>query len=238
VLGVGKDAAGTTYLADEVPEKSVDRVFVSQGDTLFRKRVNGSGSSGGGADADYTFSFEEGFDAATARALLIQRRGGATTAMALGPANSKGFIGDPGATTENLTVIDQASISSMTLRNLPGTVSIQYVADVDNGQVIVVTQPTDDATYKDFRVFYGTESAMVERTVIDVTRTKGSDTDIRFKVDGAEYIAHFTFNIVPTDGGVSAHPGPATLDTGTATLTATERRPIPTTLPGFSFTCL
>lgn len=237
VLGVGKDAAGTIYMADEVPARSIDRVFVSEGSSLFRKRVIGSGSSGGGADADYTFTFEEGFDAATARAVLIQRRSGAVTAMALGPGG-KGFIGDPGATTENLTVVGESAISGLTLRNLPGGVTIDHVGDVANGNVIVVTEPTDDATDADVRLYYGTETAMIERKVTQVVRTRSGGMDVAFTVDARQYTVHFTFEFVVTDAGGAGHVGPGTLDTGSGSVAVTERTPVPKTLAGFSFTCL
>lgn len=236
VLGVGKDANGTTYLADQVPAKSIDRVFVSDGAELVRKRVTGSGSSGGGADADYTFSYEEG---ATTRALLVQRRGGAVTGMALGPGG-KGFIGDPGATTETLTVQDSTTVSDFTLRNLPGDVTIEYVADVTDGTVLVVTRPSDDWEYTDFRLFYGnTESDMSERQVVNVVRSRSGGTDIQFKMNEATYTVRFTWILEPADaGGTSSHPGQATLETGSESIAANQRFPTPTTLTGFSFSCL
>jgi hypothetical protein len=239
VLGVGKASQGTVYLADEVPGKSIDRVFVSSGTTLFRKRVTGSGSSGGGADVDYTFSFDLG-DGSPNRALLIQRRGGAVTAMGLG-SGGKAFIGTPGATDETLTVLGDSVPSGFTLRNLPGDVTIEYVADVDDGKggVIVVTRPTDDWDYTDFRVFFGPEGKMVERSVVNVTRSRGSDTDIHFTMGAATYDVVFTFVTEITDAGLSGHPGPGTLVTGGGSPVAvTQRYPGPTSLPGFSFTCL
>jgi hypothetical protein len=238
VLGVGKSAAGTLYLADEVASTSTDRVFVSSGGSLFRKRVIGSGSSGGGADADYTLSFEEGLDAATARALVIQRRGGKVTAMGLGPGG-KAFIGMPGATDEPLTVLDVSAISSMKLRNLPGEVAVEYVADVENGSVLVVTRPMDDWTYTDFRLFYGKAGQMAERAVTQVTRSRSGSTDIQFLVDGAPFVAHFAYEFGVSDGGAFGHPGPGTLDTGAGkTLAFEQRTPTPARPTGFSFVCI
>jgi hypothetical protein len=239
VLGVGKDAQGTVYLADEVPEKFIDRVFVSSGKTLFRKRVSGSGSSGGGADADYTFLFDAG-DGSKGRALLIQRRGGAVTAMGLGPGG-KDFIGTPGATDETLMVLGDSVPSGFTLRNLPGEVTLEYVADVDdgNGHVIVVTRPTDDSDYTDFRVFFGPEAQMVEGRVVNVSRTRGGNTYIQFAMGAAMYDVTFIWDMQVTDAGLSGQPGPGTLATGGGSPVAvTQRYPGPTSLPGFSFTCL
>jgi hypothetical protein len=236
LLGAGKDAGGTVYMADHVESKSLDRVFVSMGDTLWRKRVNGSGQSGGGADVDYNFSFDDGAQRTT---LMIQRRGGNVTAMALG-GDPKGFIGDSGAPGA-LTLVDAAAVAALKLRNLPGEVTIEYVADVENGNVILVTHPRDDYDYTDFRLFYGPQAALVEYPVIDVVRSRGSDTTIHFSIGATQLAAHFTFMLgEPTDGGsIAGQPGPASLDTGDGkTLAATQRTPTPAALPGSAFTCL
>jgi len=233
-LGVGKDSAGTIYMADEVTAPYTDRVFVSSGNSLWRKRVSGSGQSGGTADRDYTFSYVDGTNNP---ALIIQIRGGVTTAMAVGPGDSRSFIGPADAGQQTLTVLDKSAISGMTLRNLPGDVFIEYVADVSNGNIIIVTRPQDDWTDKSFRVFYGTAQAMLERPLISFSR--GNDTYITFQVDSAQYLAHFVLTMAPADAGVNVQHPPGTLEPGDgSTWTITERLPTPTTLPEFSFTCL
>src|SRR5262249_29161538 len=104
LLGAGKDATGTVFAPAHEDDKNTDRVFVSAGDTLYRKHLLGSGSSGGGADVDYNFNFD---DAAGQRFLLIQRRGGNVTAVALG-STGKQFISDSGDGSQPLTVIGSA----------------------------------------------------------------------------------------------------------------------------------
>jgi len=236
LLGAGRDPAGIVYAADHVEDKSLDRVFVSMGDTLWRKRVLGSGQMNGGADVDYNFTFDDG---GAERSLLIQHRGGIVTAVSLG-AGGKDFIGDSG--TPTLTVVDTSVVAAMKLRNLPGEVTIEYVSDVENGSAIVVTHPRDDYGYTDFRLFYGPPSALVEYPVLDVARAAsiGGATTIRFSVGTAQYSVRFSFVLVmPEDGGFSTTPGPVTLDTGDGKmLTGTLRSPTPTTLPGLAFTCL
>jgi hypothetical protein len=214
-----------------------NRVFVSQGTTLLRKLVTGSGSSGGGAEADYTFSFEDG---AKSGALLIQVRGGRTTAMGLGPGHGKGFIGDPGAVTTMLTVEASSAVSAFTVQNLPGEVAIEYVADVEDGQVVVVTHPKYDYTYTDFRLFLGQPDDLREGRVEDVSRTRSSDTLIQFSIAGVgQARAQFTYVLQPaTDGGIISHPGPGTLSGFGPDKAMTQRFPTPTTLEGMSFTCL
>jgi hypothetical protein len=244
VLGVGRDPQGTTYMADDVSGNY--RVFVSEGNDLVRRRAVGSGSSGGGADADYTITFEDG---ASSRTLMIQKRSGAVTAMAVGPRDDKKFIPDGGPTSGALTVLDNGSISAFPLVNLPGDVTIEYVALVVDGDLgdaglanddyIVVTRPTDDWQYTDFRVFYGLRSQMLEREVTSVVRSRGGGTDIRFKVDGVEFFVTFTWVLEPAaDGGTNSHPGPAIIETDKGSLPVEQRYPTPTTLPEFTFSCL
>lgn len=236
VLGVGKDAQGTTYMVDSEPQTGY-RVFVSDGTTLFRKKIAGSSSSGGGPDNDYSFTFEDG---TTTQALLFQIRGGAVTGMALGPGDVRGFIGDPGATTEMLTLDSESVVSAFTLRNLPGDVAIEYVADVTDGTALVVTRPAVDWEYTDFRVFYGTDGpSLSERQVLNVLRAKdGGSTEIQFIVDGATYTARFPWVLEPGDGGISGHPGQGTLDKNGVPVAMSQRYPTPTTLSGFTFSCL
>jgi hypothetical protein len=234
ILGVGQDAQGTIYLADEVPSTYTNRVFVSSGNTLYRKHILGSGESGGLTDMDYTFSYEDG---ANSQALIIQVRGGNVTAMALGPSSSRAFIGgDP--SQQPLTVLDPSAISGMALQDLPGV--IEYLADVADGNVIVVTRPMDASNYADFRVFYGSQDGMVERHVENVSRgmSVGGPTYITFDVGPAQYSVVFTLTM-DLDSGLVTGPGPGTLTTGNgATLAVTQRTPAPTSLPGFAFTCL
>ncbi len=233
ILGVGRDADGVTYLADEVTSPmQLDRVFVSQGKSLFRKRVTGSGSSG---TSDYTFSFEDGDGM---RALIIHRENGKATEMALGPGG-KGFIGSPGTTP--LTVVDDGVVSGFTLRNLPGEVTIEYVADVDDGTVMVVTHPKDDWTYDDFRMFYGAPPKLAERHVTNTSRSRSGGTTMTFEVGSATYTASFIFALPAPlpDGGVEiGHPDPGTLEGQGKTHAFTQRWPTPTSLPDFSFACL
>jgi hypothetical protein len=69
---------------------------------------------------------------------------------------------------------------------------------------------------------------------------RGNSTDVLFIVDGTQYDVHFQLDLFATDAGAAGtHHGPDTLDTGNgAPIGVTERLPIPTTLPGFSWTCL
>ena len=230
LLGVGQDAQGTLYVADQPPSPAQTRVFIATGSgPLVRQQVIGSGSNGSG---QYTLSYvAPGASYDTAQALLLDVSGGTATQMALGPANSKSFLGGPGETP--LTVVDAGTVAGRPIANLPGVV--QYVADVSDGSAIVVTAPGEVDSTSDFHLFYGTPPALAERTIVSFSQPLSGYPTIAFQVGSATYTMAIggTFEL---DGG--GGPGPGTLDTGSATLDFTLRTPTPSTLVGFSFTCL
>ena len=221
ILGVGKDGQGTLYVADEPPGLSEARVFVSSGNDLVRQQVIGSGQSGGGkgASAEYTLSFEApASDGAAAEALLLDVQGGTASQMALGPPDSKAFLGDAGAGITPLTVVDVSAVAGMTIVNLPGVVA--YVGDVSDGTAIVVTSPT-------------------ERSIVTFSQALSGYPTITFLVGSTQYtMAISGTGAFDPDAGLLGGPGPGTLDTGSTTLPFTLRMPTPTTLGGFSFSCL
>jgi hypothetical protein len=236
IIGVGEDTNGTLYVADETPDGGgQDRVFVSNGMTLDRQHVAGSGQSGSPPNAEYTFSFEPpSADAGDLRALLIQVQGGMVTGMALGPGNSRSFLGAADAGQVPLTVLDAGAVAGFMIQNLPNVV--QYVIDVSNGSVVVVTAPMDASGYSGFRLFYGTPSNMIERPITAYNQSLSGPADIAFTVGSATYTLQTMWTFGP-DAGPLGMPSGATLDTGTGTISATIRMPTPTTLSGFSFTC-
>lgn len=236
VLGVGQDAQGTLYVADYPPDVSEARVFVSAGGKLVRQHVAGSGQMGGGkpgSAAEYTLTFAPaGADAGAARALLLATQGGTATQMALGPADSKSFIGGPGEAP--LEVVSDGTVAKMPIVNLPNVVT--DVADVSDGTVIVVTLPFDWSSSADFHLFYGRPNAMQERTIVSFDQdASGGNATFKFTVGSGTYTMSIT-GTEDVEAGLS--PSTGTLDTGMGQLSFTLRMPTPATLSGFSFTCL
>jgi hypothetical protein len=240
ILGVGKDANSVFYVGDVAPSGQ-DRVFVSHGTTLERKYVAGSGGTGSG-NAEYTFSFGDSpSDVAGLQALLIQTSGGKATAMALGPGNSRAFLG-AGSGQVPLTVVSPSEVASLAVQNLPNVV--QHVADVSDGTTIVVVTPMEPYGTADFRLFYGKANTMIEYPIVSVNSDDYGEY-ISFHIGKTTYNVFFNdpFEI---DGGNGPQPGslytgtsagdPA-FETPTGALTVIERSPTPTTLTGFSFTC-
>jgi hypothetical protein len=245
ILGVGQDNQSVLYVADEAPDGGgQDRVFVSSGSTLDRQDVAGSGQRGGPPNADYTFSFRPPFaDAGDLRALLIQTGGGIVTGMALGPGNSRSFLGAPDAGQVPLTVLNDSTVAGFDIQNLPN-VAI-HVADVSNGDVIVVTMPMDAWGTSGFRLFYGTASEMVEYPIVSYN---GDDYGqyISFLLSGTTYSVFFNDRF-GVDGAVGPGPGSLYADGGgvdpafeaiPGALVVTERVPTPTSLSGLLFNCL
>jgi len=132
---------------------------------------------------------------------------------------------------EELTVLPSAAIAAMPLRNLPGSVYVEYVATLPEGQLMLVTRPADDWSCADFRLFMGPPSAVAERPVDSVTRLKdGGTTTILFQLDGAQASAYFPF--VRADAGLV--PASATLTVAGVTTSLTRQTAPPT---GASYMC-
>jgi hypothetical protein len=89
-------------------------------------------------------------------------------------AFSSGWRGQPalpqGREGEELTVLAAGAIAGMPLRNLPGDVVVEYTVALSDGDVMLVTCPRDDWSYKDFRLFLGSMGAVAERRVSNVIR--------------------------------------------------------------------
>ena len=158
-----------------------------------------------------TWSFEDG---ATTRRLVAHKQGDRVTDIALASPDQKTFFAQLDATAEILMPIDPSTLTSFKVSNLPAEITLEYVADVQDGSRIVVTRPRDDWSYDDFRVFYGRGDQLIERVVTQVGR--GSFTIIEFVVDGANFKATFTSILAPS---ITSN-----LDTGTGDVLHHQRR--------------
>ncbi len=238
VLGVGKDEAGTLYVADlggVATEPSIVRVFVASNGSLVRQHVVGSGSS----NAQDIETFENPDGSTSPRDLAIQIAGGNATSMTLGPEGSaKSRIEgvDAGAAAA-LTLVGPTAVRGMPAIDLPGAVS--YVADAADGEAIVVTAPLeDDEGSAALHLFYGTPRAMVERPIVSFNQSMSGYPAIGFTVGAQTYVMAIS-SVPSADGGLFDAPGPITVTPGAGDAVIFElRMPTPTTLSGFTFTCL
>ena len=220
VWGVGTDGQGTFYVADEPTGSYEPRVFVSLGDTLYARYVEGSGQSG---STHYTLSYSDA-DALgiPQQALLIDASSGQAAAMALAPYGTRYFIGDASGSYQSLALTDASSIGSLNVLSLPH--EIAYLGAIDGAQQVLVTMPLDGSEL-DYRAFYGSKDNMVECEVTSVTAGGAMSAPTRtvvFKVGPA------TKQVVL---GGQAFPAPE--DAGAAT-----NVPAAPSLDGYVFYCL
>lgn len=229
VLGVGKAADGTLYVADQV-DTSTQRVFVSNASgILVRQHGGGSGSISDGVSMEYLFNAGDPASPFVLE-IYVSTSGAVRMGVVQGSLkDSKTFvIGQQG---EELTVLDAATVAAMPLQNFPGNITVEYSATLPDGQILLVTRPTDDWTYADFRLFLGPSTGIVERAVSDVSRAlDGGSTIIGFDWDGAQ--ASASFRVVVVDASFA--PGPASITVGSTTTPLTRQSAM---LPG-TYLCL
>ena len=229
VLGVGKSVDGTLYVADEVGD-SMQRAFVSDASgALVRQHVGGSGTTSDGVSTEYDFSAADPLPAFVLE-LYVPKSGATRMGVVQGALKDrKSFtIGQDG---EELTVLPNTTVAGMPLKNFPGTTLLEYAATLPDGRIILVTRPSDDWSYSDFRLYLGDSNAIAERTVISVSRAHdGGSTSIVFDFGGSNATA--SFKVVLVDASFA--PGPATLTLGGTTETLTRQ----STMPVGNYLCL
>ena len=174
LLGAGRGADGTIYVVDQVG--SDFRVFISEGDALQRRKVDGSGESttADGRSVALTVSMLD---------LVVQVAVDGSGNVRMGILH--GATGKPdfeiGMQGEELEILQKSVIQDIPLRNLPGDVTIEYWATTADGRLLLVTRPTNDWTYMDFRLFLGTSERVEEYEVTEVIRARdGGTTTITF----------------------------------------------------------
>jgi hypothetical protein len=237
IVGVGQDAAGTLYV------DAANGVFVSEGGRLLRQHVTGGGQSGA---TQFLFTFEPaGDDGSSARNLLVETSGSTAIAMALGPTGSKSFLGQSDAGVTSLTLVAASTVTGMTVVNTPNV--IEYVGDVDSGDVVLATVPLNsdsisiDGGVEDggLSIFYGPPSALAQRTVTTFGESLSGDGSLTFLVGDVPYLLTFGMVQGPDAGPLGTFALEGLTPQGGAQLSVTLRSPTPSAdPPGLSFTCL
>jgi hypothetical protein len=232
IVGVGEDSAGTLYV------DSANGIFVSMKGDLIRQHATGTGQSGSN---EFIFTFESpGVDASSERNLLVDTQGSTASAMALGPANSKSFLGQSDAGVTLLALVDSATVSGMPVVNTPNLIS--YVGDVANGDVVLATVPmNEDLTSTDggLSIFYGPPSAVAQRAITAFGESLSGNGSVTFVVGNTPYVLAFGMVQEPDAGPLGTFTLDGLTTGGDAGIAVTLRSPTPTALPpGLSFTCL
>lgn len=159
--------------------------------------------------------------------------------MTIGPASSAKLAtqGLDGGAATPLTLVDASTVRGMPAIDLPG--AVKYVAEAADGTAIVVTAPLEiEAGSSEFRLFYGTPNAMIERSIVGFVQSGSGYPTISFIVGSQIYVMNIT-SIPPADGGLWPTPGPVVLTTGTSDrISYALRPPAPADLTGFTFSCL
>jgi hypothetical protein len=183
VLAVGKHPDGMIYVIDEV--LTGDRAFASEGSLLIRRVVAGVAGDGDRNAGTWIVEVLE----PPAFKLKVEMSSGVPVRMGVirGVTSERDFT--IGAQGDVLEVIGQEAIRDLILVNLPGFVDVPFDAVTEDGHRLVVTHPSYEWTYSDFRVFYGTPERMIEREL--VRASAGNSTWVTFKVDGLEETAFF-----------------------------------------------
>ena len=183
VLGAGLDADGTLYVIDDGADGE-DRVFVSlAGGALQRVEVTGSGTSGDTIVASAS-------DSGTDFTLEVLLANGAPSKMGIYRGDLKDAkTFDIGTEGDILQLVGPDAYRDLAVNNIQDGAVVAYDASAADAHRLVVIHPAVDYTYEDFRVFYGTADAMLERKTISVSRALSGPTSIAFTVDGIRYDA-------------------------------------------------
>jgi hypothetical protein len=268
ILGIGKDPkTGITYLADfvQLPHTAMGnedsaydrtRVFVSEGGELVR---HGELQTPLPQTFDNTVYRWVTYGSAIPTGSNVYSDKGGTSSLGfklvddeptrmLLDAPMPDLMSDapPTAGTE-LVLQDQSVLSSFRLKDLPGTIWLTTVSDVDDGSVLVIEHPIYDSTEFLYRVFWGKPEDVHEQRFI---RGPNQNSDLVFAVEtGDRFTAHFdrdTSQRQRPDGSI------VSITTGTLQgpsfnrsmrarfyLPATGSGDVPAgALHGLSFTCL
>jgi hypothetical protein len=204
-VGVADD--DTMYVIDrldrgldrpEVPPGATERIFVAEGDTLVRKP---GGLGGAESTADFIYRGFGFGDPSVWITVRVQRKPGfprniipAETSMAIMDASTieGGGLSDVFELGMPLRVESECTAAGYDVEDLPQGRHIEYVAEDENGNEILVTVPAVDWDVQSCKLFYGPPDAVLERPVRSFARERdGGTTHIAFVLDGQEATLHF-----------------------------------------------
>ena len=186
-LGIGRHADGTVYALDQT-QTGEYRVFSSSGMTLGRKPIGGFNRGTLGNDNWYVATVSDADPQFTLK--IDDTTSPASMGVVRGAYADRDFV--VGQTGDVLQVETADALAGMTIRDLPGDVTVEYFAHLADGRQLVVARPHYNWSYESFRLFLGTADRMAEREVTSVVRAKdGGTTTIQFMLDGAAATALF-----------------------------------------------
>jgi MYXO-CTERM domain-containing protein len=226
ILGVGRDARGVFYVADQDPTSAnLGRVFVSDGGVLQRRQVVASLERVSAEGASYELTFDQP-GAPSGERLLVATQAGVATSMALGGA---------GSSESPLAVVAPSTVTNLPVLDLPS--AIAFIGDVQGGgDEVVVFQTLDDTGASAVQVFFGAPPELVEYAITGSNPSVHPGGSLSFAVQSETYSLRIGAGR-PSDGGPESAGD--TLLEGAGKPKSVDPRPATSaSLHGLSFHCL
>ncbi len=178
LVGAGRAKDGTVYVVDRAANGYELRAFVSDGTTLRRRKVYGTGESGG----VYMLMLSD--DPTNGLQVRIESNSDCTpTRMGVfvGPPDPKTKSFEIGVQGEELELVSATDLASFTLVDL-ATVRIMYAATTHDNRYFIATAPEVDYSTDKIRVFFGPKDRVLQRKVHSVNTDSSQHLEI--DVDG------------------------------------------------------
>jgi hypothetical protein len=198
IVGAGRAPDGTVYVIDRGPLGIGTglRAFVSDGATLRRRKVLGSGEG-----PDFVIA-TIGDDAANPLQARIELTGGKAARMGVfrGPPDPKTKSFELGVQGDELTLLGAGELATFSVVNL-AEIDVMYDATTPDGHRLVIFTPVIDYTDDEVRLFYGTDDDLAERRIHFISRD--SSIHVTFDLDGVTTTAHLVSRL---SGGMWGPP--------------------------------
>jgi hypothetical protein len=188
ILGIGRDANGTIYLADQ-EQYEIDHVFVSVDGALVRRGIayNNFGDDHDPTRTRYLFQIQS--TPIETLEIEVPTAGPTRMGVVAGEVSEWFDIGEAGV---ELELLDADAVADMAVRNLTGPFELEYAAQTGDGRLIVITRPLEESDYADHRLFLGPPDSVDERIVHSFVRElDGGTTTVEFDLDGSTATAYF-----------------------------------------------
>ena len=233
VLGAGRAEDDRLYVIDRDSAPHV-RLFVSDGDLLVRQSVVGTGTE---SDGGIERMFVSGTLGSTPIRVLLERREGSRRMLLLEGDDAAGRdidLANPRG--KHITIVGEDLVRPLEVRNLPALSRVEYAAQVEPDDHLVVLGPEHLESFDDYVLFFGRSDRVSQREVLVFGRGRdGGTTTIDFDLDGETARAHFP-NRIQRDGPPITEPVTFEVDGSPRAITKLPKERAST--DGLSFECL
>jgi hypothetical protein len=233
VLGAGRADDDRLFLIDRDADER-ERLFVSEGDVLVRQPIGGASTES--APSVKRWSVSTTVDGARVR-VLLERSGSQTRMLLLEGDDAAGRDFDlSNPRGKPLEIVGASAYRSLQLRNLPALAKVEYAAQVEPSDRLVVLGPEHLESFDDYVLFFGPPARVRQREVLVFGRARdGGTTTIEFDLDGRVATAHFPNRIQPSGPPITE---PVTFEVEGDGRTITRLPSERATVENLSFECL